>query len=95
MDVVKYLEKKSENNPKDIAKEKKDERRQQRALKAKEKKKKKKGNRRFHFQNIVIFKSFSKILICSVNTLFRQVPILAYRASFSRMRFWVTLSWYR
>ena len=45
MDVVQYLEKKSENNPKDIAKEKKDEKRRQRALKEKEKAKvkKKKG----------------------------------------------------
>ena len=44
MDVVNYLEKKSENNPKDIAKEKRNERRQQLALKEKEKAKKKKGN---------------------------------------------------
>ena len=42
MDVVKYLEMKSQNNPKDVAKEKRDERRQQRALKAQKKKTKKK-----------------------------------------------------
>jgi hypothetical protein len=41
VDVVQYLEKKSENNPKDVAKGKRDERRQQRALKEKEKEKEK------------------------------------------------------
>ena len=48
MDVVQYLEKKSENNPKDIAKDKRNERRRQRALKEKEKAKKKKGNCRLY-----------------------------------------------
>ena len=43
MDVVKYLETKSQENPKDVATEKRNERRQQRALKAQAKKKKKKG----------------------------------------------------
>ena len=56
MDVVKYLEKKSENNPKDNAQAKKDERRQQHALKEKAKPKKKKGI------SLVVFIWFESII---------------------------------